>query len=55
MTHWHNKHIEEQAAHYGLTVEQKAKLFNGAGEYDELIIIGDVDEPTQEQKGVLNE
>lgn len=43
--HWLDPHIRQQAAHYGLTVEQKARLFGGAADYEELIQAGEVDEP----------
>jgi len=35
--HWLDKIIEEQAAHYGLTVEQHARLMGDAAEYQEEI------------------
>ena len=52
MTHWLDKIVEEQAAHYGLTVEQHARLVRGAGQYQELIEKGQVDEPTVEEMEV---
>ena len=48
--HWLDKHIAEQAAAYGLTPAQKADLFNGAAEYDQKILQGEVDEPTTDSK-----
>lgn len=44
---WLDKHIQAQAQHYGMTVEQKACLFDEAAEYGELIEQGLVDEPSQ--------
>lgn len=35
---WLDPIIERQARHYGLTVEQKAALFDGAAEYDETML-----------------
>ena len=49
MSHWLDKIIEEQAAHYGLTVEQHARLMNGAAKYQELIDKHQVEEPTSEE------
>jgi hypothetical protein len=43
--HWLDRHIAEQAKHYGMSVRQKAKLFDGAAEYVELIEYGIVEEP----------
>lgn len=34
---WLDKHIDEQAAYYGLTKEQHAKLVKDAAEYDEIL------------------
>lgn len=48
-SHWLDKHIQEQAGHYGLTVEQKAKLFDGAADFDEMILTGMVDEPRSDR------
>jgi len=31
--HWLDKHIAEQAAHYGLTVAKHSKLMRGAADY----------------------
>lgn len=45
--HWLDPHIRQQAAHYGMTVEQKANLFGGASAYAELIELGEVDEPVK--------
>lgn len=42
---WLDRHIVEQAAHYGLTPERKAALFDGAAEYGEQLEQGLVDEP----------
>lgn len=47
--HWLDKIIEEQAAHYGLTVEQHTRLKSGATVYQELIDTHQVDEPTVEE------
>jgi hypothetical protein len=35
---WLDPIIEQQAKHYGLTVEQKASLFDGAAKYDESML-----------------
>jgi hypothetical protein len=43
--YWLDQHIKEQAEFYGLTPQQKAKLFEGAAEYGELIQNGEVNEP----------
>ena len=43
---WLDKYINEQAKYYGLTIDQYAKLMNGAAIYDDLILTGKVEEPT---------
>lgn len=47
--HWLDRIIEEQAAAYGLTVEQHARLMGGAAEYQEQIERNEVDEPTDKE------
>lgn len=49
-SHWLDKYIVEQADHYGMTVEAKARLFNGAAECAELIETGEIDEPAFEKE-----
>lgn len=34
--HWLDKYIKAEAAHYGLTVAQKARLFGGAAQFTEV-------------------
>jgi hypothetical protein len=46
---WLDKYVAEQAAYYGMTPEKKAALFNGAADYDELILAGEVEEPSGAQ------
>lgn len=48
--HWLDKIIKEQAAAYGLTVEQHARLMGGAAEYQEKIDNHEVDEPTDDKE-----
>lgn len=43
---WLDRHIESQAAYYGVTPKQKADLFDGAAEFGELLEQGLVDEPS---------
>lgn len=45
-SHWLDRHIIEQANHYGISPAQKAALFDGAAEFDELIEQGLVEEPS---------
>lgn len=45
--HWLDRHIAEQAAYYGITVEQKKVLFDGAAQFDEMILEGIVEEPVR--------
>lgn len=45
--HWLDRIVAEQAAHYGLTVEQHARLMGGAAAYQELIERLEVDEPAR--------
>lgn len=52
--HWLDPYIRQQAAHYGMTVEQKAVLFGGAADFDELLEIGEVDEPVRPVAPVLS-
>ena len=42
--HWLDKIIAEQAAHYGMTVEQHARLMGGAADCQGLIDRGELDE-----------
>jgi len=44
--HWLDKHIAEQAAHYGLTVANHSKLMRGAADYQydiEQLLVDDPD------------
>ena len=42
---WLDPYIKQQAAHYGLTVDQHKRLFDGACSFDEAMTAGEVDEP----------
>lgn len=45
---WLDKHIKEQAACYGLTPDQHARLIGGAATYQEKIDMHQVNEPKRE-------
>lgn len=45
---WLDKHILDQANHWGCSPADKASLFAGAAEYDEMITAGVADKPTRQ-------
>ena len=47
---WLDKHIIEQANHWGCSPADKASLFAGAAEFDEMLTAGVVEEPTKDLK-----
>lgn len=47
--HWLDRHIIEQANHYGTSPEKLAKLMSDAADYDELIVRHEVPEPSSGQ------
>lgn len=51
---WLDKHIEEQAKHYGLTKEQHNKLLRDAAKYQEEIEEGTVEEPEQSRYNITD-
>lgn len=51
---WLDKHIIDQANHWGCSPADKARLFASAAEFDEMLTAGVVEEPTEELACNLN-
>lgn len=48
---WLDPYIKQQAAHYGLTVDQHKALLDGACAFDEALTRGEVEEPPAKSIG----